>query len=103
MAGTPFNPNNPVNPKDVPSKTDNSKNITNPVNSVLGSFSALTRPAFWSRVGVFALGVVLVWAGILVLIASNKNVQQLAGGAVKGALAKTPQGVAANLATGALA
>ena len=103
MAGTPYNPNNPVNPKDVPSKTDNSNKITAPVNSVLGQFSALTRPTFWGRVGVFALGVVLVWAGILVLIASNKNVQQLAGGAVKGALAKTPGGVAANLATGALA
>ena len=75
--------------------------------AVLGSsfagFSALTRPAFWSRVGIFALGIALIWAGILIAIASNKKIQALAGSAIGGAVAKTPQGVAANLATGALA
>lgn len=81
---------------------------TNPATNGLGNgFSllpaALTRPSFWTRVGVFALGVVLVWGGILVLIASNKNVQNNAKGLIKGTLAKTPGGVAANVATGALA
>jgi hypothetical protein len=75
----------------------------NPLGSTLSGFSALTRPAFWERVGIFALGVALIWAGILIAIASNKKVQQLAGSAIGGAVAKTPQGVAANLATGALA
>jgi hypothetical protein len=71
--------------------------------SVTASFTALTRPAFWTRVGIFALGIALIWAGILIAIANNKKIQAFTGSAIGGAISKTPSGVAANLATGALA
>lgn len=81
---------------------------TNPATNGLGTGislipAALLRPTFWTRAGVFILGIALIWVGIVLAIASNKKVQALAGTVAGSALAKTPQGVAANLATGALA
>lgn len=65
--------------------------------------ATLTRATFWQRAGVFALGIALIWVGIIIYIGSNKTVQSLAKTAIGGAVSKTPAGVATNLATGALA
>jgi hypothetical protein len=43
----------------------------------------LTRPTFWQRLGIGALGIAFIWWSILFALASNKQVQGLAKTALK--------------------
>lgn len=58
-------------------------------------FAVVGDGAVWKRVGVIALGVWLVYIGVLVWIASNEQVQQTVGAAVGAAVTKNPTALAA--------
>jgi hypothetical protein len=79
--------------------------IPNPIQTItsVGDFlGKLGNVNLWRRIGIGALGALFLWWGILIILASNKQIQ---GAAIKGAKAiasKTPEGAAANIATGAL-
>lgn len=60
--------------------------------------TALTRPTFWARVGVFVLGVALIVYGLVLITTSSKVVQNVA----KKAIETTPQGAAIDAATAAV-
>ena len=43
----------------------------------------LTRPTFWERLGIGALGLLFIWWSVLFALASNKQIQGLAKTALK--------------------
>mgnify|MGYP006276664737 CR=1 FL=1 len=64
----------------------------------LDNATALTRPTWWARVGVFVLGVALIIFGLVLITTSSKVVQDVA----KKAIDTTPQGAAIDAATTAV-
>lgn len=81
----------------TPTPTDNPYK-----GDLLNPFKPVTNPYLWRRIGIGVLGGLFIWWGILAFLATNKKIQSTIISAGKGALAKTPEGAVANVATGAL-
>ena len=75
---------------------------TNTVTGVSDFLSKLSNVYLWKRVGIVAVGVLLVWWGILIFLATNKKIQGAVSSTAKKVISGTPQGAAANIATGSL-
>lgn len=63
------------------------QNTTSAVTGAVGNLQTignnLTRPTFWARIGIGALGLLFIWWAILFALASNKTVQKVAKTALK--------------------
>ena len=68
------------------------KKITNTLGNVY----------LWKRIGLVAIGVLLIWWAILIFLATNKKIGGAVTGAAKKVISKTPQGAAANVITGSV-
>lgn len=55
--------------------------------------AVLSNPEWWKRIGVGALGIMLMWWGVLILLASSERVQSAVGTAA-GAAIGGPTGAA---------
>lgn len=77
-------------------------NTTNAVTNVNDFLSKLSNVYLWKRIGIVAVGVLLVWWGILIFISTNKKIQGAVTATAKKVISGTPQGAAANIATGAV-
>jgi hypothetical protein len=80
-------------------------NLPNPIQAVtnVGDFlGKLSNVYLWKRIGIVAVGVVLIWWGILIFLSSNKKIQGAVANGAKAIASKTPQGAAANIATGSV-
>jgi hypothetical protein len=101
--GTPYLPNGTTftglgggNPNAV---------IPNPVQTVnnIGDFlGKLSNVYLWKRIGIVAVGVLLIWYGVLIFLSTNKKIQGAVTSTAKKVISKTPEGAAANVATGAV-
>lgn len=94
-------PNNGLNPAtDIPNAlTGGAYGAATTVGDFLGK---LSNVYLWKRIGVVAIGVLLIWWGILLFLATNKKVQGALVDGAKAVISKTPEGAAANIATGSL-
>jgi hypothetical protein len=61
----------------------NATGIPSGIDAIGGFFSDLTSSTFWKRIGIGALGVVLLGAGVLIFLQSTKPVQAAEGAALK--------------------
>jgi len=77
----------------------------NPVDA-LNPFAKITNTLgnvyLWKRVGIFVLGSLFLWWGILIIISTNKTIQNKVLPLAKDVISKTPEGAAANVAAGAI-
>ena len=69
------------------------------INDFLGK---LSNVYLWKRIGIVAVGIALIWWAILIFLASNKQIKGALTDGAKKIISKTPQGAAANIATGTL-
>lgn len=69
------------------------------INDFLGK---LSNVYLWKRIGVVAIGVLLIWYGVLLFLSTNKKVQGALEDSAKKVISKTPEGAAANVATGSI-
>jgi hypothetical protein len=94
-------PNNGLTPAtDLPNTL--TAGAATPVTSVADFLGKLSNVYLWKRIGVVAVGVLLVWWGVLIFLASNKKIQGAVTSTAKKIISGTPQGAAANVATGAV-
>lgn len=76
--------------------------VTTAVTSVGDFLGKLSNVYLWKRIGIVAIGVLLIWWGILLFLATNKKVQGALVDGAKAVISKTPEGAAANVATGSI-
>jgi len=90
-----------LNPaKDIPDVL--TLGLATPVTSVGDFLGKLSNVYLWKRIGIVAIGVLLIWWGILLFLATNKKVQGALVDGAKAVISKTPEGAAANVATGSI-
>lgn len=83
------------------SSTDKGFNILDPTG--VGAFlGKLQNVYLWKRVGIVVIGALFIWWGILLFLATNKKIQGAVATGAKAVISKTPEGAAANIATGAV-
>lgn len=63
------------------------ESVTTGLDNVNNAFSAITNPDMWKRIGVGALGVVLVIVGIVIILSTSEAVKKSAS-AVAGVVSK---------------
>jgi len=78
---------------------DNAVNTGQAVGSFLGK---LTNVNLWRRIGIVTMGALFIWWGILIFLSNNKKIQGAVVDGAKKIASATPEGAAANLATGSL-
>lgn len=94
-------PNNGLDPaKDLPNALTGG--TYGAVTDIGGFLSKLSNVYLWQRIGIVAVGVAFIWWGILIFLASNKQIKGALVDGAKAVISKTPQGAAANIATGTL-
>lgn len=86
VLGTVSNPSNPLAPITAPFEV----------------FSKLSNVYLWKRIGIVALGGLIIWWAILIFIATNKKLGGAIQNGAKTIISKTPQGAAANIVTGSV-
>ena len=115
---TPTNPNQgtPTNANQTnPAPTTGSGggfSIPNPIDPIVNTYNAaasvpaflgkLSNPYLWRRIGIVAIGVLMVWWAVLIFLSSNKKIQSAVTSACKKIISATPEGAAANVATGSI-
>jgi len=105
--GTPYLPNGTTftglgGGTNIPNPIEVVGGVVNAGKSVQDFLGALGNPNLWRRIGLGALGAVFLWWGILIILSNNKQIQGAVTKATKAVVSKTPQGAAANIATGAI-
>jgi hypothetical protein len=98
--GTPYLPNGTVF-----TGLGGGTNVPNPLQAVtsVGDFlGKLGNVYLWKRIGIVAIGVLLIWWGVLLFLATNKKIVGGVTSAAKKVISATPQGAAANIATGSV-
>ena len=95
-----------------PAPTTGGFTIPKPIDPIVNTYNAAARvPAFlgklsnpylWRRIGITAIGVLLVWWAVLIFLSSNKKIQSAVTNAGKKIISATPEGAAANVATGSI-
>jgi len=93
-------------------QTNPSFTIPNPIDPIVNTYNAaasvptflgkLSNPYLWRRIGITAIGVLLIWWAVLIFLSSNKKIQSAVTSAGKKIISATPQGAAANVATGSI-
>ena len=86
----------------IPSPIDPIVNTYNAAASVPAFLGKLSNPYLWRRIGITAIGVLLVWWAVLIFLSSNKKIQSAVTTASKKIISATPEGAAANVATGSI-
>ena len=79
--------------------------VTNGATGILGVGDFLGKVSnvnLWKRIGIVAIGVLMVWWAVLIFISTNKKIQGAVAGTAKKVISATPQGAAANIATGSI-
>jgi hypothetical protein len=80
-------------------------NITNPIPAITNVnefLSKLSNVYLWQRIGIVAIGVLLVWWGVIIFLSTNKKIVGAVNNTAKKVISATPQGAAANIATGSI-
>ena len=95
-----------------PTPTTGGFTIPNPIDPIVNTYNAaasvpaflgkLSNPYLWRRIGITAIGVLLVWWAVLIFLSSNKKIQSAVTNAGKKIISATPEGAAANVATGSI-
>ena len=95
-----------------PAPTTGGFTIPNPIDPIVNTYNAaasvpaflgkLSNPYLWRRIGITAIGVLLVWWAVLIFLSSNKKIQSAVTNAGKKIISATPEGAAANVATGSI-
>jgi hypothetical protein len=81
----------------------NTYNATVNTGQAVGSFlGKLTNVNLWRRIGIVTMGALFIWWGILIFLSNNKKIQGAVVDGAKKIASATPEGAAANLATGSL-
>lgn len=78
---------------------NNTVNATQAVGNFLGK---LSNPNLWRRIGIVTMGGLFIWWGIVIFLSNNKKIQGAVVDGAKKIASATPEGAAANLATGTL-
>ena len=78
---------------------NNAVNTTQAVGNFLGK---LSNPNLWRRIGITTMGGLFIWWGIVIFLSNNKKIQSAVVDGAKKIASATPEGAAANLATGTL-
>jgi hypothetical protein len=105
--GTPYLPNGTVfdglgGGTNLPNPVQAVTNVVNAGKSVQDFLGSLSNVNLWRRIGIGVLGALFLWWGILIILSSNKQIQGAVTKGAKAIVSKTPEGAAANIATGAL-